>query len=82
MSPAEPPLISDGSSPRPEMDARSMKRLSNTIAARRSRHRKAEELKRLYETIEELESQVQQWKERCNKAEMERDRLRRVEPLV
>lgn len=64
------------------MDARSMKRLSNTIAARRSRHRKAEELKRLYETIEELESQVQQWKERCNKAEMERDRLRRVEPLV
>lgn len=82
VSPAEPPLVSDGSSPRPEMDARSMKRLSNTIAARRSRHRKAEELKRLYETIEELESQVQQWKERCNKAEMERDRLRRVEPLV
>lgn len=56
-----------------EMDARSMKRLSNTLAARRSRHRKAEELKRLYETIERLEKEAQDWKERCLAAERERD---------
>lgn len=59
-----------------DMDARTLKRLSNTIAARRSRHRKAEELKRLYETIERLEKEVHVWKERCEAAESERDSLR------
>lgn len=45
-------------------DARTQKRMSNTIAARRSRHRKAEELKQLYETIESLRSQVALWRGR------------------
>ena len=58
------------------VDARALKRLSNTIAARRSRHRKAEELKRLYDMIEQLEKQVGVWKGRCEAAEQERDRLR------
>ena len=59
-----------------DLDARALKRLSNTIAARRSRHRKAEELKRLYDMIEQLEKQVGVWKGRCEAAEQERDRLR------
>ena len=57
-----------------EMDARSLKRLSNTLAARRSRHRKAEELKRLHDTIETLQNEVAMWKQRCERAEAERDR--------
>jgi len=59
-----------------DVDARALKRLSNTIAARRSRHRKAEELKRLYDMIEQLEKQVGVWKGRCEAAEQERERLR------
>ena len=59
-----------------DVDARALKRLSNTIAARRSRHRKAEELKRLYDMIEQLEKEVGVWKGRCEAAEQERDRLR------
>lgn len=59
-----------------DVDARALKRLSNTIAARRSRHRKAEELKRLYDMIEQLEKEVDVWKGRCEAAEQERDRLR------
>ncbi|WFD36155.1 hypothetical protein MCUN1_003031 [Malassezia cuniculi] len=47
-----------------QADARSQKRLSNTLAARRSRHRKAEELKRLYETIESLREEVAMWRGR------------------
>ena len=58
------------------VDARALKRLSNTIAARRSRHRKAEELKRLYDMIEQLEKEVGVWKGRCEAAEQERDRLK------
>ena len=59
-----------------DLDARALKRLSNTIAARRSRHRKAEELKRLYDMIEQLEKEVGVWKGRCEAAEQERDRLK------
>lgn len=59
-----------------DVDARALKRLSNTIAARRSRHRKAEELKRLYDMIEQLEKEVGVWKGRCKAAEEERDRLK------
>lgn len=54
-------------------DPLAAKRLSNTLAARRSRHRKAEELKQLHDTIEELTSQVEMWKRRCIRAEQERD---------
>lgn len=62
----------------PEVDATSgdpltAKRLSNTLAARRSRHRKAEELRQLHETIEDLQAQVEMWKRRCVRAEQERD---------
>lgn len=56
-----------------EMDARSLKRLSNTLAARRSRHRKAEELKKLHDTIEGLQKEVAMWKKRCEDAERQRD---------
>ena len=63
-----------------EMDARSLKRLSNTLAARRSRHRKAEELKRLYETIERLEKEVTLWKQRCESVEQERNRALLLAP--
>ncbi|WFC98324.1 hypothetical protein MYAM1_001050 [Malassezia yamatoensis] len=56
-----------------ELDSRSMKRLSNTLAARRSRHRKAEELKNLNNTIEQLKAEVAQWKSRCQEAERQRD---------
>lgn len=58
-----------------ELDARTQKRLSNTLAARRSRHRKAEELKRLYETIATLEKEAAMWKQRCEVAEKERDQM-------
>lgn len=54
-------------------DPLAAKRLSNTLAARRSRHRKAEELKQLHDTIEDLQSQVEMWKRRCMRAEEERD---------
>lgn len=57
-----------------DLDPRSLKRLSNTLAARRSRHRKAEELKRLHDTIEELRKEAAAWKKRCEAAEKERDR--------
>jgi len=69
-SPSPSPL--DGSR---ELDARTQKRLSNTLAARRSRHRKAEELKRLYETIANLEKEAAMWKQRCEVAEKERDQM-------
>lgn len=55
------------------MDPSAAKRLSNTLAARRSRHRKAEELKQLNDTIEDLTAQVEMWKRRCMRAEQERD---------
>lgn len=51
-------------SPTGKTDARTQKRMSNTLAARRSRHRKAEELKQLYETIESLRNQVTLWRGR------------------
>ncbi|PWN31657.1 uncharacterized protein FA14DRAFT_182448 [Meira miltonrushii] len=54
-------------------DPTAAKRLSNTLAARRSRHRKAEELKQLHDTIEDLTSQMEMWKRRCLRAEQERD---------
>ncbi|KAE8244167.1 hypothetical protein A4X13_0g6786 [Tilletia indica] len=55
------------------LSAMEAKRLSNTLAARRSRHRKAEELRILHETIDSLKEEVQQWKRRCMRAEEERD---------
>lgn len=50
-------------------DPHAAKRLSNTLAARRSRHRKAEELRMLNETIENLRGEVEMWKKRCARAE-------------
>ncbi|SPO24383.1 uncharacterized protein UTRI_03651 [Ustilago trichophora] len=61
---------------RREKDPRVAKRLSNTLAARRSRHRKAEELRLLHEKIEALTSEVESWKRRCELAEKERDEAR------
>lgn len=48
-----------------EKDPLVAKRLSNTLAARRSRHRKATELRALNDKIEDLEDQVEMWKRRC-----------------
>ncbi|CAD6974927.1 unnamed protein product [Tilletia controversa] len=56
------------------LSAMEAKRLSNTLAARRSRHRKAEDLRVLHETIDSLKEEVQQWKRRCMRAEEERDK--------
>lgn len=50
-------------------DPHAAKRLSNTLAARRSRHRKAEELRTLNETIDSLRGEVEMWKKRCARAE-------------
>ncbi|TKY89283.1 hypothetical protein EX895_001814 [Sporisorium graminicola] len=61
---------------RREKDPRVAKRLSNTLAARRSRHRKAEELRLLHEKIEALTNEVESWKRRCELAEKERDDAR------
>ncbi|GAC76154.1 hypothetical protein PANT_19c00126, partial [Moesziomyces antarcticus T-34] len=61
---------------RREKDPRVAKRLSNTLAARRSRHRKAEELRLLHEKIEALSGEVESWKRRCELAERERDEAR------
>lgn len=61
---------------RREKDPRIAKRLSNTLAARRSRHRKAEELRLLHEQIESLQNEVETWKKRCQRAEQERDEAR------
>ncbi|CCF52443.1 uncharacterized protein UHO2_03765 [Ustilago hordei] len=61
---------------RREKDPRVAKRLSNTLAARRSRHRKAEELRLLHEKIEALTGEVESWKRRCELAEKERDDAR------
>ncbi|KAJ9479320.1 Fasciclin domain protein 3 [Pseudozyma hubeiensis] len=61
---------------RREKDPRVAKRLSNTLAARRSRHRKAEELRLLHEKIEALSGEVESWKRRCELAEKERDDAR------
>ncbi|SNX83839.1 uncharacterized protein MEPE_02547 [Melanopsichium pennsylvanicum] len=61
---------------RREKDPRVAKRLSNTLAARRSRHRKAEELRLLHEKIEALSNEVESWKKRCEMAEKERDDAR------
>jgi hypothetical protein len=47
------------------------KRLSNTLAARRSRHRKAEELKTLHDTIAALKEECEGWKRRCLALEAE-----------
>ncbi|PWN90499.1 hypothetical protein FA10DRAFT_266972 [Acaromyces ingoldii] len=57
-----------------EKDPVVAKRLSNTLAARRSRHRKAEELRTLHETIEDLQAEVEMWKSRCQRAEDEREK--------
>lgn len=64
--PLTPDICSNG-------DPLTAKRLSNTLAARRSRHRKAEELRQLHDTIEDLQAQVEMWKRRCVRAEQERD---------
>ncbi|KAK0532274.1 hypothetical protein OC834_002660 [Tilletia horrida] len=57
------------------LNALEAKRLSNTLAARRSRHRKAEELRILHETISSLRDEVQEWKRRCLRLENERDAM-------
>lgn len=56
-----------------EKDPLVAKRLSNTLAARRSRHRKAEEFKTLHDTIEEQAREIEMWKRRCLEAEAQRD---------
>lgn len=59
----------------PNMDPVAAKRLSNTLAARRSRHRKAEELRALQDQISDLTSEVEMWKRRCLEAEKQRDEV-------
>lgn len=56
-----------------ETDPLKAKRLSNTLAARRSRHRKAQERQEFQDKIAQLEAEVAQWKKRCERAEEERD---------
>ena len=51
------------------------KRLNNTLAARRSRHRKAEELKELHDTISSLKDEVQDWKMKYEEMKRENERL-------
>ncbi|PWN46858.1 hypothetical protein IE53DRAFT_376315 [Violaceomyces palustris] len=74
--PTDDPFAAEEAALRREKDPRVAKRLSNTLAARRSRHRKAEELRILHETIESLKNEVQTWKKRCERAEQERDEAR------
>lgn len=45
------------------------KRRQNTLAARRSRHRKAAELQELHDTIDELRNEKEMWKARCLRLE-------------
>ncbi|EPQ30433.1 uncharacterized protein PFL1_01959 [Pseudozyma flocculosa PF-1] len=70
------PFADEEAAIRKEKDPRVAKRLSNTLAARRSRHRKAEELRTLHETIDSLRNEVEMWKKRCERAEKERDEAR------
>lgn len=58
-----------------ESDPLAAKRLSNTLAARRSRHRKAQEREEYQQRIAELEAEANNWKKRCERAEEERDAL-------
>ncbi len=53
-----------------KVESKLAKRMSNTIAARRSRHRKAEELQELHDRIAELESEAQMWKSKYMQAVM------------
>ncbi|KDN53438.1 hypothetical protein K437DRAFT_265802 [Tilletiaria anomala UBC 951] len=59
----------------PVVSAQLAKRMSNTLAARRSRHRKAEELKQLHDTIEDLTAQVEEWKRKYEEMKWENERL-------
>ncbi|WFD31481.1 hypothetical protein MSPP1_002518 [Malassezia sp. CBS 17886] len=77
-TPTSPVCSSDGK----DMDPRSLKRLSNTLAARRSRLRKAEELKHLNDTIDRLHKEAAMWKQRCEAAEKERDRACGMPPTL
>ncbi|UZJ52267.1 hypothetical protein CBS101457_001587 [Exobasidium rhododendri] len=52
------------------------KRLSNTLAARRSRHRKLEEKQAMLDEIEEEKANAEMWKKRCLRSEEELDRAR------
>jgi hypothetical protein len=52
------------------------KRLANTIAARRSRQRKAEHLKTLEDTIESLTAQLEAERQKAKALELENARLR------
>lgn len=76
VSAEEASFAADEEAIRREKDPRVAKRLSNTLAARRSRHRKAEELRQLHETIDSLRNEVEMWKKRCERAEQERDEAR------
>ncbi|CAO1632744.1 unnamed protein product [Sympodiomycopsis kandeliae] len=58
-----------------ESDPLKAKRLSNTLAARRSRHRKAQERMEFQEKIAQLEAEAAQWKKRCERAEEDRDEI-------
>jgi len=59
-----------------EKDPLVAKRLSNTLAARRSRIRKAEERQQMLDQIEEEANEKEMWKRRCIRAEEELDRAR------
>ncbi|CAO1635898.1 unnamed protein product [Parajaminaea phylloscopi] len=56
-----------------ETDPLKAKRLSNTLAARRSRHRKAQERAELEGTIDELRAELAAYKKRLQRTEEERD---------
>ena len=57
-------------------EAQLRKRQSNTLAARRSRHKKAEELSLLNETIDGLTAEVEEWKRRFEALQLENQSLR------
>lgn len=65
-----PPIVVDDPS-----DVAAMKRARNTLAARKSRERKAQRLEELEERIAELEQERDHWKDRAEKAEA-------IKPLI
>ena len=59
-----PPIVVDDPN-----DVAAMKRARNTLAARKSRERKAQRLEELEERIAELEQERDHWRDRAEKAE-------------
>lgn len=72
----EDELGEEASKPKTAAEAMLAKRLNNTLAARRSRHRKAEELKQLHDQIAALTSEADAWKRKAAALEAENARLR------